>query len=74
MKHISSLRGKLLIVSYSSYAYLIPNLSRAQILPAPYNVEAIFTNDIVPIVDVTWDHDADSVLYFIVERDGFRRY
>ncbi len=49
---------------------LNPGNSHSQTISAPYDLSVIFTNDIIPIVELIWQHNTDAFLFYLVERDG----
>jgi len=61
---------KLMMGLLLSFVIIIPQLSHSQTLVPPYNLEVLFTNDLVPAVDIYWEYTGDPFLYFLVERDG----
>ena len=53
------------------WLYLLnPGNSHSQAISPPYDLSVIFTNDIIPIVELIWQHNTDAFLFYLVERDG----
>jgi hypothetical protein len=70
MKNFSIIQGELILSLILLLCFLNPNISRSQALPPPYNLTVVFTNDIIPIIELNWEYSSGSFLYFLVERDG----
>ncbi|MCD4725408.1 MAG: choice-of-anchor J domain-containing protein, partial [Bacteroidales bacterium] len=70
MNNISALFRKLGMGMLIWLYLLNPGNSYSQAISPPYDLSVIFDNDLIPIVELIWQHNTDAFLFYLVERDG----